>query len=375
MADARATNERRVRRLEQMKTNGSAGAASGTLKAFWHGGRRPAHIVVRSALLKPVEGGPLLTRLVLPRGVALRFYLLALFEAQCRLAVGGQWENVLPLSGPGSWSDMIASDGAYDGKSGTYMRGTRGGRAAEDLRLRQVQGALRTLEEVGGERPDQALVEIPRGSRGQRLYPSFRLLQESGRGSHQSPDIYTVPADHWHPSKTVTIPAAFFLNGWVQVLSPSEVATWLALRVLSKWAPDKHQQSGVFLYGDARKEQFGLQRDAWEDGCQRLLDFGLIRFARPMKDGEPAVPPTPNDWLMVLDQPEPRARYEPHRYQVIDEGLDQDAVKVCHRELTLRQHALDRRAAEVQRQQIGGPQQDVWPQWDGGEPEMRFEGV
>ncbi|MCY0942878.1 hypothetical protein [Streptomyces antarcticus] len=97
-------------------------------------------------MVKPVDAGPLLTRLLLPRGAALRFYLLALFEAQCRLAVGGRWENLLPLSGPGSWSDLIASDGAYDAKSGMYMRSTRGGRAAEDLRLRQVQGALRTLE-------------------------------------------------------------------------------------------------------------------------------------------------------------------------------------------------------------------------------------
>ncbi|MFI9187503.1 hypothetical protein ACIGXG_35445 [Streptomyces goshikiensis] len=226
------------------------------------------------------------------------------------------------------------------------MRGTRGGRAAEDLRLRRVQGALRTLEEVGRENLDQALVEVPRGARGQRLYASFRLMKESGRGSHQSPDIYTVPANHWHPSKTVTIPAAFFLNGWVQVLTPSEVATWLAMRVLSKWAPDKHQESGVFLYGDARKEKFGLRRDAWEDGCQLLLDFGLIRFARPMKDGESAVPLIPNGWLTALAEPEPRERYEPHRYQLTDQGLVQDAVEVCRREFTLRQRVLDRRAEE-----------------------------
>ncbi|MGW3060741.1 hypothetical protein ACWC98_33100 [Streptomyces goshikiensis] len=83
---------------------------------------------------------------------------------------GVLWVN---NAGPGSWSDLIAVDGAYDAKSETYMRGTRGGRAAEDLRLRQVQGALRTLEEVGRENLDQALVEVPSGARGQRLYASF----------------------------------------------------------------------------------------------------------------------------------------------------------------------------------------------------------
>ncbi|MFD9499941.1 hypothetical protein [Streptomyces sp. NPDC060035] len=46
-------------------------------------------------------------------------------------------------------------------------------------------------------------------------------------------------------------PAHFFLNGWAKVLNPSEVASWLAFRVLSKWAPDNHLTSGVYVHGEA----------------------------------------------------------------------------------------------------------------------------
>ncbi|GCD40355.1 hypothetical protein GKJPGBOP_00004 [Streptomyces paromomycinus] len=38
----------------------------------------------------------------------------------------------------------------------------------------------------------------------------------------------TSAAGHWSAA-TITIPAHFFLNGWIQVLNPSEVATWLIL--------------------------------------------------------------------------------------------------------------------------------------------------
>uniref|UniRef100_A0AAU2JJ83 Uncharacterized protein n=1 Tax=Streptomyces sp. NBC_00049 TaxID=2903617 RepID=A0AAU2JJ83_9ACTN len=75
----------------------------------------------------------------------------------------------------------------------------------------------------------------------------------------------------------------------------------------------------------------------------------MIRFARPVKDGESDTLPTANDWLMNFTEPESRERYEPYRYQVTDQGLDQDAVEVCRRELTIRQHVLDRRAVEVRR--------------------------
>ncbi|MER5359667.1 hypothetical protein [Streptomyces sp. NPDC002785] len=328
----------------------SVEGANRALKGLWADGRKPDSIVLRSALLAPRGGGDapsLLSRLVLPKGIALRFYLLAVFEAQCRLEAGKQWTNVLPLSGRGSWSDLFAADGAYDAKSATYMHYTANGRTAEDLRLRQVQGALRTLEGLGSKQYDQALVDVPRGKREQRLYQSFRLMKESGRGGNQSPDTYVVPKDHWRAGATIKIPAHFFLNGWAQVLNPSEVATWLAFRVLSKRAPDKHLTSGVYVHGEMRTDAFGLRRDAWEDGCQRLRDFGLIRFARAVGEAEVSQPLSADNgdvWDFLVSSS--RKRYEPYRYQVTDRGLEQDAVKVCRKELTLRQKRLDRAAAK-----------------------------
>ncbi|GAA3122887.1 hypothetical protein GCM10020254_82490 [Streptomyces goshikiensis] len=337
MADAREVTTRRLRRLTAaVKAVGQAGTALG---GVWTDGRKPVHVVLRSHLLQSTSGPGPLVRLVLPRGVALRFYLLAVFEAQCRLAVGGSWVNDRPLAGVGSWSDFIAIDGAYDTRSGTYMPETKQGRRGPaDLRLRQIQSALKTLEELG---PEQALVTMPRaGKGGRRLYGEFSLMKENGRGALQTPDIYTVPRNHWSAA-TITIPAEFFLNGWVQVLNSSEIATWLILRGLSQWARDTHATSGVYLYGRPRLEDFGLRRDAWEDGCQRLREFGLIRHARnaPL-DSEPKG----MDIVDVLAHGR-RKQYEPYTWQVTDVGLAEDAVKVCTRELTLRQKLLDTRAA------------------------------
>ncbi|MFJ6452244.1 hypothetical protein ACIQNV_37210 [Streptomyces hydrogenans] len=322
MVDAKNANERRKRRLDQMNKIGSVAGASRALTGIWEAGRKRGHVVLRTALIQVPGGQRTLTRLVLPKGVALRFYLLSVFEAHCRLDPGEPWNNVRPLSGRGSWSDLVAIDGAYDAKSGKYMRDTDAGRTLEDLRLRQVQGALRTLEELG---PEQGLVAMPRGSREQRLYQSFSLMKESGRGGHQTPDTYTVPESTWS-AETITIPSGFFLNGWVQVLSPSEIATWLILRGLSQWAPNAHSESGVYLYGEARLQQFGLRRDAWEDGCQRLRDFGLIRFAD-----------TWEQFILLWG----REKYQPHRYQVISEGFDADAMKKVTKELTIRQKGLN----------------------------------
>ncbi|MFF8618503.1 hypothetical protein [Streptomyces sp. NPDC015350] len=350
MADARESNQRRLRRLDQMDKIRSVEGASSALKALWRNGRKPESIVLRSALVAPRDDDnapSLLSRLVLPKGIALRFYLIAVFEAQCRLEVGKQWSNVLPLSGRGSWSDLFAVDGAYDAKSGTYMHYTASGRTAEDLRLRQVQGALRTLEGLGSEQYRHALVEVPRGKREQRLYESFQLMKESGHGGNQSPDTYVVPEDQWRAGATIKIPAHFFLNGWAQVLNPSEIATWLAFRVLSKWAPDSHLASGVYVHGEMRASTFGLRRDAWEDGCQRLRDFKLLRFARAVSEAEALKPLSADNeeiWDYMVSSS--RKRYEPYRYQVTDQGLEQDAMKVCRKELTLRQKRLNEAAAK-----------------------------
>ncbi len=365
MADAQKTTERRLRRLQQMRRTGSITEASEALDGIWKAGKKPDSIILRSTLLRADGERSRLTKLVLPRGTALRLYLLAVFDAQCRLNVGAPWQNVLPLKGAKSWSTLVALDGAYDTASGTYDTALknmppelRGGARAEerwrtrklkDLRLQQVKGALRTLEELGQE---DALVTMPRGARGQRLYEDFSLMQESGRGDKPTPDFYTVPTLSWTAEQTITLPKDFFLKGWIQVLNPSEVATWLILRMMSQRAPIKHHTSGVFLTTRPRMQFFGLRDDAWEDGCQRLLDFGLIRHAEPPETEEVAEGANTDPMMRVFfSQPtHVRQLYEPHFWQMTDGGLTKDAAQKLDQELTLRQQALD--TAAMRRAQL-----------------------
>ncbi|MFC1410776.1 hypothetical protein ACEZCY_16355 [Streptacidiphilus sp. N1-12] len=339
MTDTREVHARRLRRLVEMNRSRAIAEAGAALRTVWTTGKSPADVILRLGFIQSPGGSAPLVRLVLPQGVAQRFYLLALFEAQCRLSTGEPWVNDRPLTGVGSWSDFIAIDGAYDTASEMYMPDTKQRRNGGDLRLRQVKSALLTLEKLGDEHPERALVTVPKAKSGnRRKYAEFSLMQETGRGETQTPAIYTVPQRHWSV-RTVSVPVDFFLKGWVQVLRPSEIATWLILRALSQWAADQHAKSGVYLYGKAREEDFGLRRDAWEDGCQRLRDFGLIRHARdePL-DSEPT---GPFAGMVDLFAREGRERYEVYRWQVTDKGLAEDAVEVCLRELTLRQKTLD----------------------------------
>ncbi|MFJ2607992.1 hypothetical protein ACIO13_23910 [Streptomyces sp. NPDC087425] len=361
MANALDAMKRRLRRLQQMRKTGSFTEASEALDGIWKAGKKPDSIILRSALLRADGERSRLTKLVLPRGIALRFYLLAVFEAQCRLDVGAPWQNVRPLKGADSWSTLVAIDGAYDTASGTYdaalknmppeLRGSARAedrwrtRKLEDLRLQQVKGALRTLAELGQE---DALVTMPRGARGQRLYEDFSLMRESGRGYRPTPDFYTVPTLSWTAAETIRLPKDFFLKGWIQVLNPSEVATWLILRMMSQRRPMKHHTSGVFLTTRPRMQFFGLRDDAWEDGCQRLLEFGLIRHAEP-PETEEAGEGTNTDPMMSAFFSQPthvRQPYEPHFWQMTDGGLAKDAAQKLDQELTLRQQALDTAAME-----------------------------
>jgi hypothetical protein len=167
-----------------------------------------------------------MSRLVISRGIALRLYLLAIFEVQCRPGADGTLANTRPLSGLTGWSDLIAIDAAYSRPAGTYLRGTKQNRTLDSSLDRQIKGALRTLEQP----EDQALVVVPRKANGRhRDYGSFLLMDESGRGGVRTLNYYTVPA----PGRgVIDIPYQFFLQGWIQVLYPSEIATWLTLRYL-----------------------------------------------------------------------------------------------------------------------------------------------
>jgi hypothetical protein len=129
-----------------------------------------------------------MSRLISSKGVALRFYLLAVFDALCRQPSSEPWRNTRPVSGRMGWEDLIAVDAAYSRSARAYQLRTRQNRTLSSSRVRQVQAALWQLEELG----DQALVEVPRKANGRdRDYGAFLLMKETGRGNVPTPDYYT----------------------------------------------------------------------------------------------------------------------------------------------------------------------------------------
>ena len=90
-------------------------------------------------------------------------------------------------SGPGCRHDDHAPSAAAAAPGRCLLR-TRQNRTLSSSRVRQVQAALRQLEELG----DQALVEVPRKANGRdRDYGAFLLMKETGRGNVPTPDYYT----------------------------------------------------------------------------------------------------------------------------------------------------------------------------------------
>lgn len=334
-AKGETQSARRLRRLRELGREHQLPRVNEALRQVWEqaGGPRPDQIRLRPTFLLARREGAMrraapMSYLITSRGIALRLYLIAVFEAQCRPASQKPWSNTRPLSGRMGWGDLIAIDAAYNRPAKAYLRDSKQNRNLNSSRERQIKGALRTLEQL----EDRALVEVPRKTNERhRDYSRFLLMDESGRGRVPTPNYYTVPGAR---CSVVSIPSQFFLHGWVQVLYASEIATWLTLRFLRSAFPRHHNESGVYLYGQTREEEFHLLRDSYEDGCRNLLDFGLIRhaqFKRPTAEGAAEAV----DWeglLMMATQlteaDDNGALYQPNRYQLTDSGLDHDALSV-----------------------------------------------
>ncbi|GAA1376767.1 hypothetical protein ACFPK5_00800 [Streptomyces beijiangensis] len=345
MADDLEANLRRTRRLMQLKTTKTFERVNAALDQIRDSGpAQLSRVALRASLLDTSEDSTPApaTALLLPRGVALRFYLLAVFEAQCRLTAPSAWKSSRSLTGERGWSDLIAVDSGYDSATDSYMtRQTKQARTAASSRLRQVQAALRTLEALGkplgdGE-GDQGLVVVPRTpTTGRRQYAAFELMAESGRGSVLTNRRYTVPASG--TEAVFTVPSEFFTRGWVQVLTPAETVTWLILQLMSQDYPGKHHESGVYLYANRREGQFNMARDAFEDACRTLNGLGLIRYAEPPPSDEPGAA----FWFSALLVAKPR--YQAQRYQVVDETLQKDALEQTIKELVIQRRAIVRRS-------------------------------
>jgi len=208
-------------------------------------------------LPRPADRPPA-TRLMSPRGAALRFYLTALFEAQAGTRPGRRPRNQRPLQAGGgdviSWADLLASPAQAAVSGNTVMR-------VADKKARQMSSTLARLA-------SEELVELTHsGEPGIRKYERFRLLHEGGRRPTGTNIAYEVPLR----DPAFPVPAMLFTGGWIHVLEDTELAFILML------AACHHENGGqqVSIPGETRLDRYGIGRDAYE-AHKMLSRVGLV---------------------------------------------------------------------------------------------------
>lgn len=88
----------------------------------------------------------------------------------------------------------------------------------------------------------------------------MQLNLELGPRIDQDPQPWKRPGkDH----QVVAIPVDFFLNGWVLVLTDSEIAAWLMFRDFGQIGA-KASSDGFTLFADDRLAWYDLSKDVWE---------------------------------------------------------------------------------------------------------------
>lgn len=194
------------------------------------------------------------TRLMSPRGRALAFLLIALFEAQMRLGPGQvAARNELPLKAENEmwgWTDYIATD-AQDATEGRIFVDV------PTKKARQIQSGLIRLH-------NENLISVPPARGRHRRYEDFVLKREDARPTGDN-SVYRVPE---HEADFFTVPASLFTNGWIHVLEDSELVVLLiAARMYSE-----HGETPQPLPSGPRKLNYGLSRDSFEAG-HRVLDY------------------------------------------------------------------------------------------------------
>src|SRR5690606_13047042 len=108
----------------------------------------------------------------------------------------------------------------------------------------------------------------------------------------------------------VEIPIDFFLQGWVYVLTPSEIALWLMLRDLRQLRCRSSGESTVVVNGDTRLRIYGVKKDAYKEWW--LLELaGLLGVQVDLKRRDDGT-------VVGFDPDDPPS---PHRFTLNDDGL------------------------------------------------------
>ncbi len=271
--------------------------------------------------------GPLppVVELASPNGIAQQLEIVALFVAQTfgqqrldgRVTTLGLDLDTLD-SNQVDWVDVVVPH-AENTPEAIFAANRR------DNRLRQVKRALSVLASNG-------LVALPHAGRARGKYSDFLLLDEGGPRLTGPCLPYRVPPPD---EPAIELPVNFFLNGWIYVLTKSEIALWLMLRHLRGPAAARTQDAQVMVSGADRLRRYGLSKDAYK-GWWLLELAGLLAVeVDPLRRGDGTV--------IDFDPTDPPAL---HRFTLQDDGLSKPAAAAVKAALAA---ALDREPIGVAR--------------------------
>jgi hypothetical protein len=200
---------------------------------------------------RDVRSRPGLTRLLSRRTNALKVELALLYAVHAEQTPGSAWRNT--------------RSNASRGRRGQESWAVLSGLWAPRLRARRAR-INRALDDLAA----ADLVTLGPATE-QGRYEGFDLLRED-----DSDKRYRLPKAEADFPAVVTLPAAFFRQGWHLVLSPAEAATWIVARhaILTHGAGTA-EAPGVGLTQAHRWRVYGLSAEAYES-IHELQEFGLL---------------------------------------------------------------------------------------------------
>ncbi|MDD7966114.1 hypothetical protein [Actinomycetospora lemnae] len=265
---------------------------------------RPRQVPLRADLLRHrgALGDSPLRAVSTPKGCAVQVLLVILFEVTCRrtrLEAGRPTTRALrhsEVEGRPSWQELIATPTV------NRRRSTGTARTPEDNRSEQLRAALARLEAHG-----RIQARYPEG-RGR--FEGFALLNEASDNLTSSATTYRRPKDD---EPAIKVPVEFWINGWVHVLSDSEIVTYLYLLARSEQDRRDGGDGEVAVSAEDWEWAFGGDR-AGLVAQRHLARFGLIDVERA--EGRRSDGTVEGGGAEDAELP-----FTAHRYRLIDDGL------------------------------------------------------